>query len=177
MRDFLLGILVISVLAAIGLGGFGVYSWISLDNQLEELSDQVGDQSGTFDDRLGELSGRLNSKFEELTQQVEELQERQLLVPYRVFIPPQVEVSNIEKLETSISFVVRDDFSIPAITVYPGQVYEFPAGATVEITYPYLVGGVEFRDITVKDATGEILLTSEPISVAEATIIEIEPTA
>ena len=176
MRDFLLGILVISVLAAIGLGGFGIYSHFSLDSQLEELSERVGNQSATFDDRLGELSDRLGSELEELTQQVEELQEHQALVRYSVFVPPEVKVSNIEKLETSISFVVRDDFSIPAITVYPGQVYEFPAGATVEITYPYLVGGVEFRDITVKDATGEILLTSEPISVAEATIIEIEPT-
>jgi|GEM_PF-5554455 len=165
MRDFLLGILVVSVVAAIGLGGFGVYSWISLDNRLEELGDRVDSQSVAVDNRL-----------EELTQQVEELQEHQALVRYSVFIPPQVEVSNIEKSEASISFVVRDDFSIPAITVSPGQVYEFPAGATVEITYPYLVGGVEFRDITVKDATGEILLTSEPISVAEATIIEIEPT-
>ena len=153
MRDFLLGVLVMSVLAAIGLGGFGVYSYVTLDN------------------RVGELSDRLNSKLEELTQQVEELQEHQLLVPYRVFIPPQIEVSNIEKLEASISFKVWNDFSIPAISVSP-----FPAQATVEITDPYLEGGIEVRAVTVIDAGGNILVKNEPIPVAEATIIEIEPT-
>ena len=173
MRDFLLGVLVISVIAAIGLGGFGIYSYFTLDDRVEKLSDRVDSQFVAIDNQIGELSEQLNGKLEELSQQVEELQERQVLFPYRISIPPQVELSNIEELETSISFKVWDDFSIPAITVYP---YEFPAQATVVITDPYVEGGIEVRAITVIDSIGNILLNSEPIPVVGDTIIEIEPT-
>lgn len=176
MRDFLLGVLLVLILTALGLGAFGIYSHISLDSRLEELGEQVDNQSEVVDNQLTELSDQLGSEIEQLGQQIEELQEHQVLIPYRVFVPPQMKIGNIEKLEGSVKFKVTDDFSMPAIIVSPGQVYEFPAGATVEITDPYPVGEIEFRDVTVKDAEGNIIVDSKPISVAKATIIEIEPT-
>ena len=182
MRDFLLGVLLVLILTALGLGAFGIYSHISLDSRLEELSEQVDNQSEVVDNQFAELSdqldneiGQLTQQVEELAQQVEELQEHQVLIPYRVFVPPQLKIGNIEKLEQSVKFKVMDAFTMPAITVSPGQVYEFPAKATVEITDPYFVGEVEVRDVTVIDYEGNIIVDSKPVFVAEATIIEIEP--
>ena len=182
MRDFLLGVLLVLILTALGLGGFGIYSHFTLDSRLEELSEHVDNQSELANNQLTELSDQLDSEMEqlaqqieELGQQVEELQEHQVLIPYRVFVPPQMKIGNIEKLEQSVKFKVMDAFSMPVLTVSPGQVYEFTAKATVEITDPYFVGEVEFRDVTVIDYEGNIIVDSKPISVAEATIIEIEP--
>ena len=159
MRDFLLGVLVILVLAAMGLGGFGVYGYVSLDG------------------RLAEVGNRLDSELAEFSQRLGELQEHHLLIPYRVFVPPQLKVSNIEKSEASITFKVWNAFSIPAISVSLGETYEFPAQATVRITDPYSLGDVEVRAVTIIDAKGNIIVDSEPIPVSEASFISIDPTA